>query len=81
MKFGVVVFPGSNCERDIIDALRNDPSQAKELIIKLAQLAKELILIDRYERRALSRCKFAIRDFDAARCEVATRKEDTARSG
>jgi len=27
MKFGVVVFPGSNCERDIIDALRNDLKQ------------------------------------------------------
>ncbi len=24
MKFGVVVFPGSNCDQDMIDALRND---------------------------------------------------------
>ncbi len=24
MKFGVVVFPGSNCDRDIIDAVRHD---------------------------------------------------------
>lgn len=24
MKFGVVVFPGSNCDRDMIDALRDD---------------------------------------------------------
>lgn len=24
MKFGVVVFPGSNCDRDMIEALRND---------------------------------------------------------
>jgi phosphoribosylformylglycinamidine synthase subunit PurQ / glutaminase len=24
MKFGVVVFPGSNCDRDMIDAIRND---------------------------------------------------------
>lgn len=27
MKFGVVVFPGSNCDRDIHDALRNDLDQ------------------------------------------------------
>ena len=24
MKFGVVVFPGSNCDRDMVEALRND---------------------------------------------------------
>ena len=27
MKFGVVVFPGSNCDRDMRDALQNDLSQ------------------------------------------------------
>jgi phosphoribosylformylglycinamidine synthase len=27
MKFGVVVFPGSNCDRDMMDALRNDLGQ------------------------------------------------------
>ena len=27
MKFGVVVFPGSNCDRDMIDALKNDLQQ------------------------------------------------------
>ncbi|HLR37529.1 MAG TPA: phosphoribosylformylglycinamidine synthase subunit PurQ, partial [Chitinophagaceae bacterium] len=27
MKFGVVVFPGSNCDRDMIDALRYDLQQ------------------------------------------------------
>ena len=27
MKFGVVVFPGSNCDRDMIDALQNDLKQ------------------------------------------------------
>lgn len=27
MKFGVVVFPGSNCDRDMMEALRNDMNQ------------------------------------------------------
>jgi phosphoribosylformylglycinamidine (FGAM) synthase-like amidotransferase family enzyme len=27
MKFGVVVFPGSNCDQDMIGALRNDLHQ------------------------------------------------------
>ncbi|HZI69161.1 MAG TPA: phosphoribosylformylglycinamidine synthase subunit PurQ [Hanamia sp.] len=27
MKFGVVIFPGSNCDRDMIDALQNDLDQ------------------------------------------------------
>ncbi len=27
MKFGVVVFPGSNCDRDMIESLRNDMGQ------------------------------------------------------
>src|ERR1700710_1110116 len=27
MKFGVVVFPGSNCDRDMMDALKNDLHQ------------------------------------------------------
>lgn len=27
MKFGVVVFPGSNCDRDMIESLRNDLKQ------------------------------------------------------
>lgn len=27
MKFGVVIFPGSNCDRDMIEALRNDLHQ------------------------------------------------------
>ncbi len=27
MKFGVVMFPGSNCDRDMIDALQNDLQQ------------------------------------------------------
>lgn len=32
MKFGVVVFPGSNCDRDIYDALANDLGQETQVL-------------------------------------------------
>ena len=32
MKFGVVVFPGSNCDRDMYDALRYDMGQEVEML-------------------------------------------------
>lgn len=32
MKFGVVVFPGSNCDRDIYEALKNDLGQDAEML-------------------------------------------------
>jgi hypothetical protein len=38
--------------------------------LAVSDLSAKLRLIDRYERRALSRRKFAIRDFDAARRET-----------
>ena len=39
MKFGVVVFPGSNCDRDMIDALKND---LKQEVIPLWHKDKDL---------------------------------------
>ena len=47
----------------------SDPTRAcsaEELAIALAPLTKELKKIDRYTQRALSRRKFAVRDFAAA---------------
>lgn len=39
MKFGVVNFPGSNCEKDIIDALKNE---LKQEVIELWHKEKDL---------------------------------------
>lgn len=39
MKFGVVVFPGSNCDQDMIDALQTD---LKQEVIKLWHKDKDL---------------------------------------
>ena len=49
MKFGVVVFPGSNCDRDIHEALVNDLQQESEMLwhkdSDLSQFSKEDCII------------------------------------
>lgn len=44
MKFGVVVFPGSNCDRDMIDALRDELNQE---VIPLWHKDKDISIFSR----------------------------------
>src|SRR6476660_2179078 len=43
MKFGVVIFPGSNCDRDMINALRHDLQQE---VISLWHKDKDLSIFN-----------------------------------
>ena len=51
------------------------PQGPHKFAMILSQEAKRLLAMDRYERRALSRRKSAIRAFDEARCRAARRSD------
>jgi hypothetical protein len=51
----------------VMEFLRSNPEGPYKLATILADKTRELLALDRYERRALSRRKFAVRAFDAAR--------------
>jgi hypothetical protein len=54
------------------------PQGAEKFAWVLSDLSDQLIAIDRYERRALSRRKFAVRAFDLARRQVAIPAQTSA---
>ena len=58
----------------ILDYARSRPGPQKFATI-LFDMTQRLAVMDRYERRALSRRKFAIRAFDAARRQAASARE------
>jgi hypothetical protein len=62
---------------EIIRILAWTPKGPLKLATILSDMAQRLSAMDRYERRALSRRKFAIRAFDAARRMVATVRPNT----
>jgi hypothetical protein len=51
----------------VMEFLRSKPEGANKFATILADKTRQLLALDRYERRALSRRKFAVRAFDAAR--------------
>jgi hypothetical protein len=56
-------------------SVQSSPDGPQKLATVLADMTQELAAMNRYERRALSRRKFAIRAFDAARRQAASAPE------
>jgi hypothetical protein len=52
---------------NVMEFLNSKPEGPYKFAAILADKTRQLLALDRYERRALSRRKFAIRAFDAAR--------------
>jgi hypothetical protein len=61
-----------NMSMETLKFVTSTPQGPDKLATILSGEAKMLLAMDRYERRALSRRKFAIRAFDAARARTAT---------
>jgi hypothetical protein len=59
----------------ILDYARSRPEGPQIFATILSDMTQRLAVMDRYERRALSRRKFAIRAFDAARRQAASARE------
>jgi hypothetical protein len=59
----------------ILDYARSPPEGPQKFATILSDMTQRLAVMDRYERRALSRRKFAIRAFDAARRQAASARE------
>jgi hypothetical protein len=69
-KAGELVKQGVALAPRVRDAIKVKPQGAEKLALILSDASAELARMDRYERRALSRRKFAIRELDAARAEI-----------
>jgi len=59
----------------ILDYARSRPEGPQKFATILSDMTQRLAVMDRYERRALSRRKFAIRAFETARRQAASARE------
>lgn len=59
----------------LVKYVTSTPEGPQKFATILSQEGKQLVAMDRYERRALSRRKFAIRALDAARRQVASARQ------
>jgi hypothetical protein len=66
-RFARVNGPLTSMPYEVVEFLQSKPEGPFKLAVILLDNARQLLAMDRYERRALSRRKFAIRAFDAAR--------------
>ena len=61
------IGPSAPVPDNVMAFLQSKPEGPYKFATILADKTRQLLALDRYERRALSRRKFAIREFDAAR--------------
>ena len=61
------IGPSAPMPDNVMEFLQSKPEGPYKFATILADKTRQLLALDRYERRALSRRKFAIREFDAAR--------------
>jgi hypothetical protein len=73
-KAGDLLVQGIALPQDMRDAILIKPQGVEKLALILREEAGRLAKLDRYERRVLSRRKFAIRAFDDAEVERARRR-------
>jgi hypothetical protein len=70
-KHGIEPGPARSPLRGLVnvffDLIRKQPRPVQRVAIAFGEMASKLATLDRYERRALSRRKFAVRAYDATR--------------